>query len=361
MSSIQSNQISNCAQCASPIMFMANMDNVAYVKCYSCSCMNTFEFDYSRLNLDTSITKSSHARIQDTNSNSPQPIGSERKDAKTKVIGTLRSMKEKAQVAAATTSGVMKEKAHVAASITKEKAVSAANKTKAVAIHTKNAVHTKNDQTSDSSDVNAGVQPPAPSPAPAASPPANPNVVIFGVSLNEAVKRSATINPNVPDIVTKCIDYLTRRAVAEEGIFRLSGSQNAVKQLKESFDRGDEVNLDDVMDEHVVSGLLKLYFRSLPESLFTRALLDKFKTVKNAEADVITAEVKPILNDMPTPNKSILKMLVTLLVEITQNQATTKMTVSNISLIFSATLACPMELVTHLIQNNNDMFSDIEV
>ena len=81
----------------------------------------------------------------------------------------------------------------------------------------------------------------------------------------------------------------------------------------------------------------------------------------DSEAAVITAELKPILNELPPPNKSILKMLVTLLVEITQNQATTKMTVSNLSLIFSATLACPMELVAHLIQNSNDMFSDIEV
>jgi hypothetical protein len=60
--------------------------------------------------------------------------------------------------------------------------------------------------------------------------------------------------------------------IKEEGIFRLSGSSTHIKELRESVDRGEELDLTPVRDEHVVTGLLKLYFRELPESLFTRQL-----------------------------------------------------------------------------------------
>jgi len=41
-------------------------------------------------------------------------------------------------------------------------------------------------------------------------------------------------------------------------------------------------------DIHVITGLLKLYFRELPESLFTDALYPNFVTGMGIDDDVVT-------------------------------------------------------------------------
>lgn len=114
--------------------------------------------------------------------------------------------------------------------------------------------------------------------------------IIFGISLEEAIKRSSKLNPNIPDIISKCINYLYKNGIElfkcfylkrmigiqEEGIFRLSGSVKAVQEIKfiifwnfynvcrNKFNQGEDVDLEVIKDEHVVAGLLKLYFRELP-------------------------------------------------------------------------------------------------
>lgn len=79
----------------------------------------------------------------------------------------------------------------------------------------------------------------------------------------------------------------------EEGIFRLSGSAQTIKELKAAFDSGtthfpdvdciagQEVDLEQIRDEHVITGILKLYFRELPGTLFTVKLGSEFKKLES--------------------------------------------------------------------------------
>jgi hypothetical protein len=62
----------------------------------------------------------------------------------------------------------------------------------------------------------------------------------------------------------------------EQGIFRLSGSANAVNKYKRIFDDGEDSDFSDCYDCNVISGLLKLYLRELPDSLFTREMNSQF-------------------------------------------------------------------------------------
>lgn len=61
-----------------------------------------------------------------------------------------------------------------------------------------------------------------------------------------------------------------------EGIFRLNGSTTEMKILKKDIDSGKPIDFTKVQDPNVVSGLLKLYLRELPEPLCTFALFDEF-------------------------------------------------------------------------------------
>ncbi|GAA6081018.1 SLIT-ROBO Rho GTPase-activating protein 1 isoform X1, partial [Tachysurus ichikawai] len=57
-----------------------------------------------------------------------------------------------------------------------------------------------------------------------------------------------------------------------QGIFRVSGSQVEVNDIKNSFERGNDPLTDDEdnHDMNSVAGVLKLYFRGLENPLFPK-------------------------------------------------------------------------------------------
>jgi hypothetical protein len=61
-----------------------------------------------------------------------------------------------------------------------------------------------------------------------------------------------------------------------EGIFRLSGAAAEIQELKQDFDKGNDVDLQDCNDPHVVAGLLKQFLRELPDPIFTYDMYDNF-------------------------------------------------------------------------------------
>jgi len=62
---------------------------------------------------------------------------------------------------------------------------------------------------------------------------------IFGISLDEVLERNDHQNLEVPIVVEETINCLIKKQANKvEGIFRLSGNQQHVQQLKKAFDRG---------------------------------------------------------------------------------------------------------------------------
>jgi RalA-binding protein 1 len=68
----------------------------------------------------------------------------------------------------------------------------------------------------------------------------------FGAPLGEAVRYNHPVDVSIelPAVVYRCIEYLDAKdAAGEEGIFRLSGSNVVIKQLRERFNTEGDVNL----------------------------------------------------------------------------------------------------------------------
>lgn len=82
----------------------------------------------------------------------------------------------------------------------------------------------------------------------------------------------ATGPPQVPHIVKVCFKHIETYGLRVLGIFRVGCSKKRTKQLRDEFDTGRDVKLNESHNPHEVGAVLKEYFRDLPEPLLTRDL-----------------------------------------------------------------------------------------
>lgn len=186
---------------------------------------------------------------------------------------------------------------------------------------------------------------------------------VFGAPVAEAVRFNAPVDVNVPlpAVVYRCIQYLDHRdAVSEEGIFRLSGSNVLIKQLRERFNTESDVDLVNdptYYDIHAVASLLKLYLRELPTTILTRDLHLEFLAVtelSNVREKV--AVLSELVQRLPQANATLLMYLIAFLIKIINNSDKNKMTVRNVGIVFSPTLNIPAPVFAMFLQNYEPIF-----
>uniref|UniRef100_A0A6B2L648 Rho-GAP domain-containing protein n=1 Tax=Arcella intermedia TaxID=1963864 RepID=A0A6B2L648_9EUKA len=162
---------------------------------------------------------------------------------------------------------------------------------------------------------------------------------IFGEDLKVVLHREKT---EVPNFVSTTIKLLRDTSLELDGIFRESGNQSEIAELRSKIDSGEKVDLSTASSMHTVTGLLKLYFRELPEPLLTFQLHDKFlsiaeKVSPNCEQEYISA-VRTLIQELPKVNFVLLKELTVFLHEITQRSSKNRMTADNIGIVFGPNL-----------------------
>ncbi|PSR76025.1 hypothetical protein BD289DRAFT_486972 [Coniella lustricola] len=186
---------------------------------------------------------------------------------------------------------------------------------------------------------------------------------VFGAPLSEAVKYNSPRDVRVPlpAVMYRCIQYLDARgAITEEGIFRLSGSNVVIKQLKERFDTEGDINLledEQYHDIHAVASMMKAYLRELPTSILTRDLHMDFVAVTemNTQTEKIAA-LQELVKLLPLANGALLRYLIAFLIKIINNADRNKMTVRNVGIVFSPTLTIPAPVFALLLQNYEAIF-----
>ncbi|KAL7788223.1 hypothetical protein V8C37DRAFT_388915 [Trichoderma ceciliae] len=187
---------------------------------------------------------------------------------------------------------------------------------------------------------------------------------VFGAPLAEAVRYNPPMDVDVPlpSVVYRCIQYLeSQNAILEEGIFRLSGSNVVIKQLRERFNNEGDINLvtdEQYYDIHAVASLLKLYLRELPTSILTRDLHLEFMstTTDIADKDEKMAALGELSQRLPQANATLLKYLIAFLIRIINNSDINKMTVRNVGIVFSPTLNIPAPVFAMFLQNYEAIF-----
>ncbi|NWR35092.1 RHG24 protein, partial [Tachuris rubrigastra] len=168
---------------------------------------------------------------------------------------------------------------------------------------------------------------------------------IFGQKLEDTVRYEKRYgNRLAPMLVEQCVDFIRQRGLREEGLFRLPGQANLVKELQDAFDCGEKPSFDSNTDVHTVASLLKLYLRELPEPVVPYAKYEDFlscaKMLSKEEETGLKELVKQV-KSLPVVNYNLLKYICRFLDEVQSYSGVNKMSVQNLATVFGPNILRP--------------------
>ncbi|CAI2176178.1 15309_t:CDS:10, partial [Funneliformis geosporum] len=163
---------------------------------------------------------------------------------------------------------------------------------------------------------------------------------IFGVDLAEQMQRDGH---DVPLILVKCCEAIEQYGgLQSKGLYRISGVTSHVQRLRMLFDRNADAfdfNAEENLDVNNITSVLKLWFRELPDPLFTMDMYQDFiNAAKNPDDRRRVLELHDRVNHLPDANYSTLKYLMGHLNQVVKNQEYNKMNVQNLGIVFGPTL-----------------------
>ncbi|KIV99477.1 uncharacterized protein PV09_08897 [Verruconis gallopava] len=197
---------------------------------------------------------------------------------------------------------------------------------------------------------------------------ANQPTGIFGVPLQTSVRYAnvaislqdsegnSYVYGYVPIVVAKCGVFLKEKATDVEGIFRLSGSEKRIKELKEAFNSPDRYGkgLDWTgYTVHDAANILRRYFNQLPEPIIPLEFYDRFRDpLRNHQSQAVgqiegqspavgdfdhqaTIRIyQQLITELPPLNRQLLLYILDLLAVFASKSDLNKMTTPNLAAIF---------------------------
>ncbi|XP_019380287.1 PREDICTED: rho GTPase-activating protein 6 isoform X1 [Gavialis gangeticus] len=168
----------------------------------------------------------------------------------------------------------------------------------------------------------------------------------------KARDKKLSLNPiyrQVPRLVDSCCQHLEKNGLQTVGIFRVGSSKKRVRQLREEFDRGIDVVLDEEHSIHDVAALLKEFLRDMPDPLLTRELYTPFINTLLLEPDEQLSTLQLLIYLLPPCNCDTLHRLLQFLSTVAshaddstdkdgQEVTGNKMTSLNLATIFGPNL-----------------------
>ncbi|KHN98754.1 RhoGAP domain containing protein [Metarhizium album ARSEF 1941] len=188
-----------------------------------------------------------------------------------------------------------------------------------------------------SSSAYGGAPPPAYAPASESSSPTASKKLVFGTSLSRLYERDGLA---VPMVVYQCIQAVDLFGLGLEGIYRQSGSHQLTSGPESSNPALDFTNPENFYhDVNSVTGLLKQFFRDLPDPLLTGEHHDAFVKAAKHEDDILRRDsLHAIINALPDPNYATLRAMTLHLYRVMDNAHVNRMNSHNLAVIFGPTL-----------------------
>ncbi|XP_051980980.1 rho GTPase-activating protein 12-like isoform X5 [Xyrauchen texanus] len=164
---------------------------------------------------------------------------------------------------------------------------------------------------------------------------------VFGCSLTSLCQREGT---SIPNFVKMCIEHVESTGLNVDGLYRVSGNLAVIQKLRFAVNHDEKVNMDDNKweDIHVTTGALKMFFRELPEPLFTYASFNDFvEAIKNSDYKQRVQSIKDLIKQLPKPNHETMKVLFKHLKRVIDHGEVNRMTTQSVAIVFGPTLLRP--------------------
>ncbi|XP_055485213.1 rho GTPase-activating protein 12 isoform X2 [Psammomys obesus] len=163
---------------------------------------------------------------------------------------------------------------------------------------------------------------------------------VFGCNLANLCQRE---NGTVPKFVKLCIEHVEEHGLDVDGIYRVSGNLAVIQKLRFAVNHDEKLDLNDSKweDIHVITGALKMFFRELPEPLFTFNHFNDFVNAIKQEPRQRVPAVKDLIRQLPKPNQDTMQILFRHLRRVIEHGEKNRMTYQSIAIVFGPTLLKP--------------------
>ncbi|KAM7390812.1 hypothetical protein PAMA_008816 [Pampus argenteus] len=179
---------------------------------------------------------------------------------------------------------------------------------------------------------------------------------VFGCSLTSLCHRE---NTSMPNFVKMCIDHVENTGLNIDGLYRVSGNLAVIQKLRFAVNHDEKVDLNDSKweDIHVTTGALKMFFRELPEPLFSYGSFNDFvDAIKCSDYKQRVNSIKDLIKKLPKPNHDTMQVLFKHLRRVIDHGEANRMTTQSVAIVFGPTLLRPeMEtgnIAVHMVYQN---------
>ncbi|XP_077580482.1 rho GTPase-activating protein 12-like isoform X4 [Stigmatopora nigra] len=179
---------------------------------------------------------------------------------------------------------------------------------------------------------------------------------VFGGSLTNLCQKE---NDTVPSFVKTCIEHVESNGLHVDGLYRVSGNLALIQKLRFAINHDEKVNLSDSKweDIHVTTGALKMFFRELPEPLFTYTLFHDFvSSIKIPDYTQRVHAIKELVRQLPEPNHDTMRALFKHLRKVIEHGEENRMTNQSVAIVFGPTLLRPetemWNMAVHMVYQN---------
>uniref|UniRef100_A0A4W3GV63 Rho GTPase activating protein 12 n=1 Tax=Callorhinchus milii TaxID=7868 RepID=A0A4W3GV63_CALMI len=179
---------------------------------------------------------------------------------------------------------------------------------------------------------------------------------VFGCNLDSLCQRE---NTTIPQFVKMCIDHVEKEGLDIDGLYRVSGNLAVIQKLRFAVNHDEKLDLKDSKweDINVITGALKMFFRELPEPLFTYHLFNDFvNAIKNPDYKQRVQDIKELIRQLPKPNHDTMQILFQHLGKIVANGELNRMTTQSVAIVFGPTLLKPEKetgnIAVHMVYQN---------
>ncbi|KAM9335239.1 active breakpoint cluster region-related protein [Symphorus nematophorus] len=164
---------------------------------------------------------------------------------------------------------------------------------------------------------------------------------VFCVPIEAVAQQEGVL---VPHVVRCCVEEVERRGMDEVGIYRISGTTSDISALKAAFNSNlrEAVTRLRSAEVNTVSGVLKLYFRELPEPLIPTELFQSLaRTLDIQDMNSRLVSMLSLLQSCPDPNRHTFLYLLHHLQRVSEKQDINKMSLMNLATVFGPSLLRP--------------------